>query len=104
MNPKQVSSVTEVIVAVASWEAKRIQALALAKAKALAMKAKEKAEETRESTFSTTDELTITINGVTMTFETIALRDAWLAKNNQKSIELKYREEFYVEKKESWEI
>ena len=86
------------------WQAKRIQAMALSKAKAEADAAKSASEKINETSFLVTDELSITINGVTKTFATIEEKEAYMQTDAFKTASLRYREESLVEAEDAWTI
>jgi len=92
--------------ALAQWEAKRIQAMALATAKASAEEAKKNAESTKSKTFivDQTSELVVTINGKSMTFKTVEEKDAYMISWNRNNTLAVEKEQLAITAKESWKV
>ena len=78
--------------------------MALSKAKAEADAAKTASEEINKTSFLVTDELSITINGVTTTFKSVAEKNAYMSSDAFKTASLRYREESLVKADEAWKI
>jgi hypothetical protein len=84
------------------WEIKRIQAMALAQAKVRADEAKKLAEKTNNKTFVNLEELTIMVNGSSMTFKNLEEKRAWENKQNATRIDACIKNETYVKNEEAW--
>lgn len=76
--------------------------MALAQAKARADEAKNLAEKTKNKTFVNLEELTIMVNGSSMTFKNLEEKRAWENKQNAMRIDACITNETYVKNKEAW--
>lgn len=82
----------------------RIQAIAIAKAKAAAEAARQTAISTKSTAFSSENLLVVRIGNVVKTFKTKAERDVWMKKFKFWSTSSRVREEELISETMSWKI